>query len=226
MKIKERPLPVYSQGEEIANMTTHIAGAVLAFAGLLLCVIASAWKNNVPGIVSGALYGVSMLTVYIVSSVYHGLEEKKAFIGKRVMQVIDHCDIYGLIVGSFSPIVLCGLIDTHPVLAWTSYGIVIATSVLGTVFTAIDFKKYRWISYSMYFISGWSVLMTVKAMFETYGAAFIVLLLAGGAVYTLGMIFFVLEIKNHRYCHSVFHLFIIGGSVLQFIPIFRCCMLG
>lgn len=224
-KLKNRKLPVYSRGEEIANMVTHIAGAIFAFAALLLCVFFAAWKNNILGVVSGTIYGLTMLLVYIISSVYHGLKEEDAFVGKRVMQVFDHCDIYGLIIGSFSPIVLCGLVKTHPVLAWTSYGIVIATSLIGMIFTAIDFKKYRVVSYAMYFISGWSVLMTVKAMHDTFGLAFIVLLLCGGAVYTLGMIFFVLELRNHKYCHSIFHLFIIGGSVLQFIPIFRWCIL-
>lgn len=226
VRLKSRKLPDYSKGEEIANTVTHIVGAVPAFAGLLFCVVFAVWNKNVPGIISGAVYGASMMTVYIVSSIYHGLDEKRAFTGKRVMQVIDHCDIYGLIVGTFSPIVLCGLTDTHPVPAWTSYSIVLVTAVVGTVFTAIDFQKFRGISYSLYFVSGWSVLMTFRAMYETYSHTFLMLIFAGGVVYCLGMIFFVLETRRHRYCHSVFHLFIIGGSVLQFIPIFRFCMAG
>lgn len=225
-KLKNRKLPGYSRGEEIANMVTHVVGAAFALVSLFLCVIVGAWKHNVLGIVSGMIYGVSMMVVYTISSVYHGLDERSAFIGKRVMQVIDHCDIYGLIMGTFSPIVLCGLIQNRPALAWTSYGIVLLTSVVGIVFTAIDFHKFRIISYAMYFVSGWSVLMTVKAMYEIFGLLFVVLLVSGGVVYTLGMIFFVLEVKHHRYCHSIFHVFILGGSVLQFITIFRACYLG
>ncbi len=170
MRLKNRKLPSYSKGEETANMITHIAGAVFAVAALFLCVISAAWNRNTAGIVSGMIYGISMIVVYTVSSVYHGLNEKGAFIGKRVMQVIDHCDIYGLIVGTFSPIVLCGLIKTNPVLACVSYCIVLVTSVVGVVFTAIDFHKYRGVSYS--------------------------------------------------------HIFILAGSVLQFIPIFKYCMAG
>lgn len=225
-KLKNRKLPDYSRGEEIANMVTHLTGAVFALVSLFLCVIAAAWNHNIPGIVSGIIYGLSMMVVYTISSVYHGLDEKTAFIGKRVMQVIDHCDIYGLIVGTFSPIVLCGLVRSKPALAWTSYGIVLLTSVIGIVFTAIDLHKFRVISYVMYFLSGWSVLMCVKAMYEFYGLLFVILLVCGGVVYTLGMIFFMLEIKHYRYCHSIFHIFIIGGSVLQFITIFRSCYLG
>lgn len=226
MRLKNRTLPAYSRGEETANMITHIAGAALAFTGLILCVISAAWNKNIPGIISGTIYGLSMIVVYVVSSVYHGLDEKSAFIGKRVMQVIDHCDIYGLIVGTFSPIVLCGLIKTHPVTAYVSYSIVWVTAIIGTVFTAIDFHKFRGISYSMYFISGWSVLITIKAMYDTFGMQFIILLVAGGAVYSLGMIFYALETKKHKYCHSVFHLFIIAGSVIQFIAVFRFCFLN
>ncbi len=224
MRLKNRKLPSYSKGEETANMITHIAGAAFAAVALFLCVISAALNRNAAGIVSGMIYGISMLVVYTVSSVYHGLNENGAFIGKRVMQVIDHCDIYGLIVGTFSPIVLCGLIKTNPLLACVSYGIVLVTSVVGVVFTAIDFHKYRGVSYSLYFVSGWSVLMTAKAMYETFGSEFVILLVCGGAVYTLGMIFYKLEIKHHKYCHSVFHIFILAGSVLQFVPIFKYCM--
>lgn len=226
MRLKNRKLPNYSRGEEIANMVTHIVGAVFAFTSLILCVIFSSWNRNILGIVSSVIYGVSMMAVYIVSSIYHGLEEKKTFIGKRVMQVVDHCDIYGLIVGTFSPIVLCGLIQTYPVLAWVSYGTVLLTSAIGIVFTAIDFHKFRGVSYSMYFVSGWSVIVTVKAMLDTFGLAFVVLLVTGGIVYSLGMIFYILETKHKKYCHSIFHLFILGGSVLQFIAILKYCMIG
>lgn len=224
MSLKRRKLPDYSKGEEIANMVTHIVGAVFALVCLLLCITFAAWNKNIPGIISGLIYGISMMVVYIVSSIYHGLDEKYSFIGKRVMQVIDHCDIYGLIIGTFSPIVLCGLVKTRPVLAWTSYGIVLVTSIVGIIFTAIDFHKFKWVSYSLYFVSGWSVLITIKAMYDTYGLSFFILLIAGGIVYSLGMIFYFLQTKNHKYCHSVFHLFIIAGSVIQFIPIFKYCM--
>ena len=102
-KIKDRVLPVYSRGEEVMNMVTHIAGGALAVVAMLLCLIRSAMNGNICGILSSAVYGTTMITMYTISSVYHGL---KPNLGKKVMQVIDHCTIYFLIAGTYTPITL------------------------------------------------------------------------------------------------------------------------
>lgn len=222
--IRDRELPLYSKGEEIFNMVTHIVGGTFAIAALVLCVVFAALHKNVYGIISGAIYGVSMIIVYVISSVYHGLDPDSAGIGKRVMQVLDHCDIYGLIIGSFAPIAFTGLRKSNPLLAGISFSIVCVVAVVGTVFTAIDLKKYRVISYGAYFVAGWSVLMTVYEIYKAFPIAFLVLLVLGGVVYSLGMIFFVLETKNHKFCHSVFHIFILAGSIIHFIAIFKYCI--
>ena len=222
--LADRKLPHYTRSEEIFNMITHIVGGAFALTALVLCTVFAALHRNVPGIVSGAVYGLTMLIVYVVSSVYHGLNPKRSGKGKRIMQVIDHCDIYGLIVGSFAPIVLTGLRAHAPVKAWIAFGVVCAVSVVGIIFTAIDFKKFGVISYSAYFIAGWSVLSTVRDMHAAFCREFIILLIAGGLVYTFGMVFFLLELKEHKYCHSVFHIFIVLGSVLHFIAIFKYCI--
>lgn len=221
--IRDRKLPEYSKGEEVFNMVTHIAGSAFAVLALILCVVFAALHKNPLGILSGILYGTSMIIVYVISSVYHGLNPKRAGIGKRVMQVLDHCDIYGLIIGTFAPIVFSGLRKANPLLAWISFGIVCLVSVIGIVFTAIDFKKYKVVSYGAYFVAGWSVLMTVREIYRAFPPEFLILLITGGAVYTLGMIFFALGSKKHKYCHSIFHLFILAGSIIQFIPIFKYC---
>ena len=105
-----------------------------------------------------------------------------------------------------------------------AFGAVCAVSVIGVVFTAIDFNKFGPISYGAYFLAGWSVLSTVRALHAAFSKEFIILLIAGGLVYTSGMIFFLLEMKKHKYCHSVFHIFIVLGSVLHFIAIFKYCI--
>lgn len=222
---RERKLPEYSSGEEKANMFTHIAGGIFAFVSLLLCTAFGAWNKNTAGVISGILYGTSMITVYVISSVYHGLDPDTSTTGKKILQVIDHCDIYGLIAGTFAPIALTRMRHTHPVLAVASFTLVCVTALIGMIFTAVDFKKYRLISYGAYFVSGWSVLLTTKAMKETYSARFLLLLIAGGAVYTLGMVFFILQCKGKKYAHTIFHIFILAGSVIQFIPIFKYCIL-
>jgi len=223
-KLKDRKLPDYTRGEEIFNMVSHIVGGAFAICALVLCVVFAAVHRNVYGIITGAIYGISMIMVYTVSSVYHGLDNKRANTGKKVMQIIDHCDIYGLIVGTFAPVALTGLRESYPFVAWLSFGVVCAVCITGIVFTSIDYTKYRVISYGAYFVSGWSVVMTIKYLLLSYSAEFIVLLIAGGAVYTLGMIFFVLQLKNVKYSHSIFHLFIVAGSVIQFIAIFKYCI--
>ena len=138
-----RRLPQYTKGEEIANMVTHILGGVFALFSLLMCTAFAAWNKNIYGLVSGVIYGISMIVVYVVSSVYHGLDPDRAYKGKVVLRVLDHCDIYGLIVGTFVPIALTGLRQVSPVVAWTSLCLVILTAIIGTVFTAIDFSKFR-----------------------------------------------------------------------------------
>ncbi len=223
--IHERSLPVYTPGEEIFNMTSHIVGAAFGAAVLVLCVLFGALHHNPAGVVGSAIYGSSMILCYTVSSVYHGIRpvSPKRVRGKKIMQVLDHCDIYFLIAGSYTPIALTGLRELYPKTAWWTFGIVWGVCLLGTIFTAIDFHKYAVFSYASYFVAGWSVLVAIPAMWKAFGPAFVILLLTGGAVYTLGMIFFALQ-KKYKYCHSVFHLFILGGSTLQFIGIFMYCI--
>ena len=221
--IAERDLVPYTKGEEICNMVTHIVGAVLAVAVLVLCVVKAASHGNVWGVVTGAVFGASMLLVYVISSVYHGLSPEGAGYAKRVMQVLDHCDIYGLILGTYTPVALVGLREVHPVIAWVSWGIVAGVGLLGMVFTAIDYKMFMGLSYSTYFVSGWSVILSSYFLYQAYGLPLILWLVIGGAVYSLGMITFVLQ-QKHKYCHSIFHLFILGGSILHFVGIYLYCM--
>ncbi len=216
-------IPPYSKGEEIANMVTHICGAAFAVFALFACIIKASLNHNILGIITAFIYGISMIVVYVISSIYHGLDTDDAFLGKVVMRTIDHCDIYGLIVGTFTPIVLDGIRRVNPVMAWVSFGIVLLTAAVGITFTAINFEKFSAVSYSAYFICGWSVIITVKDMFLVYRLEFIILLLIGGLVYTLSMIFYVLEDKGVKYAHSIFHVFILAGSIVQFIPIFKYC---
>ena len=149
---------------------------------------------------------------------------EKLIRSKKVMQVLDHCDIYFLIAGTYTPIALTGLRETHPGLAWSTFGIMWGVCLIGTVFTAIDLHKFGPLSYACYFIAGWSALISLYAIGRTYGTLFVLFLLAGGIAYTSGMVFFVRQTKGYRYSHSIFHLFILAGSVLHAIPIILWCM--
>lgn len=220
--IDEHVLPTYTRGEEIFNMVTHIVGAAFGIAALALCIIFAIMHNNPWGVLSGSIYGISMIMVYTISSVYHGLYPNRA---KKIMQVLDHCDIYFLIVGSYAPMMLGNLRIINPALAWGLFGTCLGVCIIGTVFTAIDFtkKSFKIISYSAYFVAGWSVIFAAKWLLIAYPPAFFGWLLGGGIVYMLGMIFYACGHKK-RYFHSIFHLFIIAGSVLQFVGFLLYCM--
>ena len=208
-KLCDRVLPDYTVGEEIFNMVSHIVGGAVGVVTLVLCVVIAALNGNVSGVVCSAVFGVSMITLYTMSSVYHGLRNEKA---KKVFQVIDHCTIYFLIAGTYTPMVLCGLMKTSPVWAWIIFSIVWGCAALATTLTAIDLKKYKVFSMICYIAMGWAILLSIKNMHMALGNAGFALLLLGGIFYTGGVIFYKLG-NNKRYFHSIFHLFTLVGSI-------------
>ncbi len=221
-KLIDRQLPDYTRGEEIFNMVSHITGGAFGIAALVLCVVYSVACGNLWGFASGMIYGISMIMLYTMSSIYHGLTGRLA---KIVFQIIDHCTIFLLIAGTYTPILLTGIRESKPALAWTLFGIIWGGSVLGTVFTAIDLKKYKVFSMICYMTIGWCIVFALKPLLECYDMQFFAWILAGGVAYTLGTVLYGLGSKGYRYTHSVFHLFVILGSILQFVGIFKYCIL-
>lgn len=214
-KLRDRKLPSYTKGEEIFNSVSHIAGAIFGIVALVICVVYSAGKGDPWGIVSSSIYGASLILLYTMSSVYHGLKNNTA---KKVMQVIDHCTIYFLIGGSYTPVVLCAIRRVSPGWGWSLFGIVWGFAALATVFTAIDLKKYSKFSMACYVGMGWCIVMAAKPAMEAIPTAGLLWLLAGGISYTIGAVLYGIG-KKHRYMHSVFHMFVVAGSVMQFVAI-------
>ena len=210
-----RRLPDYTRGEEIMNMVTHIVGGAMGIAVLTLCVIRAALHGNVYGIVTSALYGTCMITMYTISSVYHGL---KPNLGKKVMQVIDHCTIYFLIAGTYTVILLSALRPAFPVIAWGIFIFEWAMVALATTLTAIDLKKYSVFSMICYIGMGWAIIPFWHQVLEVLGGVGFGLLLWGGIAYTIGSILYGLG-KKKKWMHSVFHIFVILGSMLQFFAV-------
>ena len=122
-KIKDRILPTYTKGEEIFNMISHIVGGILGIVTLVFCIIMSVSHHNTFGVVSSSIYGTTMILLYTMSSVYHGLPPQKST-GKKVLQVLDHCTIFLLIAGSYTPIALCAFREYNVVIGWTMFGVV------------------------------------------------------------------------------------------------------
>ena len=215
-KLRDRILPKYTKGEEIFNMTSHIVGGALGIVALVLCVVFAAIHGNGYGVVSGAIYGVTMIILYTMSSIYHGLNPKRK--AKKVFQVLDHCSIYLLIAGSYTPFALCTLREYSTALGWTIFGVIWFVAILGIVLNSIDIKKFRVFSMICYLVMGWCIVFKINLLPQLLGTAGFVLLLLGGLAYTVGAILYGLG-KKHKYMHSIFHLFILLGSLLQFFTI-------
>ena len=213
--LRERTLPDYTRGEEITNMVTHIVGAALSLPILFGGIILSAYHRNPWAIVSSFIYGLAMLWLYTMSSVYHGLADNT---GKRVLQVLDHCTIYALIAGTYTPILLVAIRPEYPALAWTLFGCEWGFGAAAAAMTAIDLKKYGKASMACYIAMGWLIVLALRPTIETVGPNGFLWLLAGGVAYTLGAALYRIG-KKRKYFHSVFHVFVLLGSLLQAVCI-------
>lgn len=210
-RLRDRKLPNYTKGEEIFNMVSHIVGGGIGIAVTVLCVVVAAIHRNIYGVVSGAIFGVTMILLYTMSSIYHGLRPNTA---KKVFQIIDHCSIYLLIAGTYTPFCLCTLREYKTWMGWTLFGVIWGLAALGIALNAIDLKSFRVISMVLYIGMGWCVSFTLKLIIELLGMGGFILLLAGGISYTVGAICYGIGVKK-RYIHSVFHLFVVLGSLLH-----------
>ena len=213
--LASRTLPDYTRGEERFHMISHIVGGGMGIAATVLCVVAAALEGNGYGVVSGAIFGGSMVALYTISSVYHGLHGGT---GKKVMQILDHCTIYFLIAGTYTPFCLCTIRQHDPALGWGTFGLIWALAVVGIVLNAIDLKGFQKVSMVLYLGMGWCIILTGKLIVQLLGGTGFALLLWGGVAYTVGAVFYGLGHKR-RYIHSVFHLFCLVGSGLHILCI-------
>lgn len=214
-KLALRQLPGYTRDEEIMNTVTHIVGGGLAILAAAACIVKAATGGSAMAVACAAVYGLSMVGVYAMSSIYHGL---RSGMGKRVMQVLDHCAIYFLIAGTYTPIVLCALRPEYPAIGWALFAWQWGLTALAVTLTAIDLKKYRVFSMICYVGMGWSIigfLPQTLAVLSPWGFGW---LLAGGIAYTVGAVLFGLG-SRLRWMHSVFHIFVVLGSALQWVTV-------
>jgi len=214
-KLADRHLPDYTKGEEIFNMVSHIVGGAFGIAALVLCVIMSAIHGSALGVVTSVIYGVSLISLYCMSSIYHGL---RPGIAKKVFQVLDHCTIYFLIAGSYTPVLMVAFLPRDPVATWILFGIVWGCAIIACTLTAIDLKKFEAFSMICYIAMGWAIIFYIKQTFEILTFTGGMLLLVGGIAYTIGAVLYGIG-KRIRYMHSIFHLFILAGSIFQFFAI-------
>ncbi|MCL2199887.1 MAG: hemolysin III family protein [Defluviitaleaceae bacterium] len=206
---------IYTRGEERFNMISHIVGGGLGLIALLFCVIIAAYNHNMMGVLSGLIYGFCVILLFTMSSIYHGLGIGKP---KRVFRVLDHCTIYLLIAGTYTPIVLTEFRNVYPVDAWVMFGLIWGFAFLGLTLTAIDRARFKYFSLACYLGMGWMAIFRINRLVYVLGAPFFILILIGGALYTLGVLFYVVG-KKKKYMHSVFHLFVNAASILHSVAI-------
>jgi len=217
----ERRLPGYTRGEEIFNMVSHIVGGALGITATTLCVIVAALHHNVMGVISGAIFGATMILLYTMSSIYHGLSPRLT--AKKVFQIIDHCTVYILIAGSYTPFTLVSLRAQNAALGWTIFALVWGVAIVGIVFTAIDLRTFRIPSIICYLAMGWLIVFAIKPVIRAIGTGGTILLVAGGLAYTVGAILYI-NGRRRQYTHSIFHLFVLAGSILHFLCVLFCVM--
>ena len=216
-KLIDRRLPDYTRGEEIFNMVTHIVGGGFGVIVCALCVIKAFLNRDAYQVTAAFIYGFSMIVLYTMSSVYHGLKHETA---KKVMQIIDHCAVFLLISGTYTPIALVSLREYNTALGWVVFSVVWGVTSLGVTLNAIDLKKYNIFSIICYLAQGWCIVLTGKAAISAIGTKGFLWLLGGGIAYTIGAVLYgIAGRKTVRYMHSIFHIFVVLGSLLQFVAI-------
>jgi len=196
------------KAEEVANAVTHGIGAALAAAGTIVMLVFAAQRSDLVGIVSVSIYGFSMIFLYMMSTLYHAISNFKA---KRILQKLDHCSIFVLIVGSYAPVCLSLLGGT---LGWTLFAVNVFCAIAGIIANAISVEKFHNISLVLYLVMGWSVVTAVRPLMQVIGLDGFMMLMAGGLLYSIGVVFY--KMKKRRFMHSVWHLFVLGGSTLLY----------
>lgn len=214
MALKDKiEIPKYTLGEELVSAISHGVGGLLSIAALVLCVVFSAIHHNPYAVVSSVIYGSMSIILYTMSTLYHSLKINNA---KRIFRIIDHCSIFLLIAGTYTPYALVAL---PKALGWTIFGINWGCAVLGIVLNAIDIKRFKKLSMVLYLVMGWMIIFSFKSLLQSVDLAGIYIMLAAGSLYTIGAIFYGIG-KKHKYMHSIFHFFVLSASILFFFSIF------
>lgn len=202
----------YTTGEEIFNAVTHGIGAGLSVAALVTLIVHAAHVSDAYGVISVSLYGAALIILYTMSTLYHALTPAGA---KRVFRIFDHTTIFLLIAGTYTPFLLVPL---RGALGWTLFGILWGLAAVGIVFDAVMLQRFRKIEMLLYICMGWCIVLTVKPLLAAVRPSGLILLLAGGLCYTVGIIFY--KLKKIRYMHSIWHLFVLAGSILHYFSIY------
>lgn len=206
-------MTLYTKKEEMINMITHIIGAVFSVAVLITCIYFAGYHHSISELVSAIIYGLSMILLYLASSIYHGLNpDIKA---KKIFQILDHCFIFVLIAGTYTPILLCNMADVSKSTSYILFISLWIITIIGIVLNIIDLKKFSKLSLVLYCMMGWCIIFKLDVLLEVMETTGIYLLVAGGVLYMIGVVFYILQ-KYKKYMHCIWHIFIILASICHY----------
>lgn len=203
---------VFTKKEEIAHSITHGIGAILSIAGLVLLIVFASLNGNPWKIVSVTIFGLTMLLMYLSSTIVHSLPVGK---WKDLFQIFDHSSIYLFIAGTYTPFLLVHLRSS---VGWTLFGVVWGIAIIGIIFKVFFVKRFLVLSTLFYILMGWLIVLVWEPLNQTVHHNGIMLLVIGGILYTIGTIFFVW--RKIPYHHVIWHLFVLAGSICHFFAIF------
>lgn len=203
-------LPHYTLGEEIFNSVSHGVGVALACVGFGILIVLSALYGDAWAVSSSIVYSFSLFALYLASTLYHACPNRRV---KGVLQVLDHCSIFLLIAGTYTPYTL---ITLRGAFGWTLFAVVWGAAIVGVVLNAIDVQKYSRVSMVCYVAMGWVVVLAIRPLMVSLAWNGLVLLALGGVFYTVGIVFYVIR---RSYMHSIWHLFVLAGSVCHYLSI-------
>ena len=206
----------YTRSEDWLNSISHMVGGGLSVIALILCLVRAIVVRRWDYALLGLVYGLTMIAMYSCSSVYHALRPNR---GKKAMRMVDHAMIYPMIAGTISPVAVLVIVPGHPALGWAVFGVAWAVVAAAVPITLTLFNKTKVTQMILYLALGWMIIVALRVLLQTFDRTGTLLLVAGGVAYTLGAIIYGIGSK-HRYFHSVFHFFVLAGSILHFFALY------
>ncbi|MBR4912569.1 MAG: hemolysin III family protein [Bacteroidales bacterium] len=214
--LKERPFPDYSPKEEFWNSISHAVGVLCAIVMMWMAIKASLQHQDSTALFCSIVYVGCVFITFLVSSIYHGLPKGMP---KQVMRIVDHCDIFFTIAGTYTPIMLIGVLPVNPVMAWSIFIVEWVFAVIGATLNAIDLKKYSTFSMICYLAMGWCVIISLRDAVIAMTWPGFAYILGGGVAYTIGAVLYLIG-KKKPYRHFVFHIFVLLAAIIQFAGIY------
>ena len=206
----------YTRSEDWLNSISHMVGGGLSVIALILCLVRAIVVRRWDYALLGLVYGLTMIAMYSCSSVYHALRPNR---GKKAMRMVDHAMIYPMIAGTISPVAVLVIVPVPPALGWAVFGVAWAVVAAAVPITLTLFNKTKVTQMILYLALGWMIIVALRVLLQTFDRTGTLLLVAGGVAYTLGAIIYGIGSK-HRYFHSVFHFFVLAGSILHFFALY------